>query len=135
MEFDAVGFFFREKFEERITNRTREEKSVKGSRTRSRNDVRTETMEKLTLLISSESVAVENKRFDEPFHEHRALVREIHPLDSTPATPRARRFSPVEPRPSRRRNVDKGFNSVRMDQRAKIGRVDRTGWRRVAKGG
>lgn len=51
------------------------------------------------------------------------------PPPSIPPPSRARLFSSLESRPSRRRNADKGFNSVRMSQRAKIGRLDRMGWK------
>lgn len=51
------------------------------------------------------------------------------PSSSIPPPSRARLFSSLESRPSRRRNADKGFNSVRMSQRAKIGRLDRMGWK------
>lgn len=76
-----------------------------------------------------ERVTVRNKRFDE--HSNEASF----PSLSIPPPPRARLFSSLESRPSRRRNVDKGFNSVRMNQRVKIRRLDRMGWKEEGREG
>lgn len=54
--------------------------SIKKKKKEADDSVHSETTQKLTLLISVERVAVRNKRFRQPFHEHRALELEAPPF-------------------------------------------------------